>query len=179
MPRIIGIDLGTTNSVVGVMDRNGPVVVPNSLGDRLTPSVVGFTKTYKREKSEALVKNVDFEPSRKTSALADILIEETDEEYVGFELDCFWVVHGGKCPACFIKQHADRMLTLHLKDMSDPFNRKFANVGEGLLDMPAIVKSGVKAKVPWYVVEQDDCYGQNTIEALQVGYDNLRKMDLF
>lgn len=45
MARIVGIDLGTTNSVVSVMDRNGPVVVPNSLGDRLTPSVVGFTKS--------------------------------------------------------------------------------------------------------------------------------------
>src|SRR5512133_3848239 len=45
MARIIDIDLGTTNSVVAVMDRNGPVVVPNSLGDRLTPSVVGFTKS--------------------------------------------------------------------------------------------------------------------------------------
>jgi molecular chaperone DnaK len=45
MGRIVGIDLGTTNSVVAVMDRNGPVVVPNSLGDRLTPSVVGFAKS--------------------------------------------------------------------------------------------------------------------------------------
>jgi molecular chaperone DnaK len=44
MPRILGIDLGTTNSVTAVMDRNGPVVVPNSLGDRLTPSVIGFAK---------------------------------------------------------------------------------------------------------------------------------------
>ncbi len=44
MGRILGIDLGTTNSVVAVMDRNGPMIVPNSLGDRLTPSVVGFTK---------------------------------------------------------------------------------------------------------------------------------------
>ena len=44
MARIIGIDLGTTNSVVAVMDRNGPAVVPNSLGDRLTPSVVSFAK---------------------------------------------------------------------------------------------------------------------------------------
>jgi NAD(P)-dependent dehydrogenase (short-subunit alcohol dehydrogenase family)/acyl carrier protein len=39
--------------------------------------VTGFTKAFKREKSEALVKAVDFEPSRKTSALADILVEET------------------------------------------------------------------------------------------------------
>ncbi|HYK91056.1 MAG TPA: SDR family NAD(P)-dependent oxidoreductase, partial [Acidobacteriota bacterium] len=40
-------------------------------------AVSGFTKTYKREKSDALVKVLDFEPSRKTSALADILIDET------------------------------------------------------------------------------------------------------
>ncbi|CAN5464717.1 molecular chaperone DnaK [soil metagenome] len=45
MSRIIGIDLGTTNSVVSVMEKNGPFVVPNSLGERLTPSVVGFTKS--------------------------------------------------------------------------------------------------------------------------------------
>lgn len=45
MPNIIGIDLGTTNSVVAVMEKNGPVIVPNSAGERLTPSVVGFTKS--------------------------------------------------------------------------------------------------------------------------------------
>src|SRR5512137_2399179 len=45
MPNIIGIDLGTTNSVVGSLDKNGPFVVPNSVGERLTPSVVGFTKS--------------------------------------------------------------------------------------------------------------------------------------
>ena len=45
MSRILGIDLGTTNSVMAVYERNGPVIVPNSLGDRLTPSVVGFTKS--------------------------------------------------------------------------------------------------------------------------------------
>jgi len=45
MSTMIGIDLGTTNSVVAIMDKNGPVIVPNNLGERLTPSVVGFTKT--------------------------------------------------------------------------------------------------------------------------------------
>ncbi len=45
MARIMGIDLGTTNSAVAVMEKNGPMIVPNSLGDRLTPSVVGFTKS--------------------------------------------------------------------------------------------------------------------------------------
>ncbi|MCX7718126.1 MAG: molecular chaperone DnaK [Candidatus Sumerlaeaceae bacterium] len=45
MSRILGIDLGTTNSVMAVYEKNGPVIVPNSLGERLTPSVVGFTKS--------------------------------------------------------------------------------------------------------------------------------------
>lgn len=45
MSRILGIDLGTTNSVMTVMEKNGPFVIPNSLGERLTPSVVGFSKS--------------------------------------------------------------------------------------------------------------------------------------
>ena len=44
MGKIIGIDLGTTNSCVAVMEGNEPVVIPNSEGGRTTPSVVGFTK---------------------------------------------------------------------------------------------------------------------------------------
>ncbi len=48
MGKIIGIDLGTTNSVVAVMEGNDPVVIANSEGGRTTPSVVGFTKTGER-----------------------------------------------------------------------------------------------------------------------------------
>ena len=48
MGKIIGIDLGTTNSVVAVMQAGEPVVIPNQEGSRLTPSVVGFTKTGER-----------------------------------------------------------------------------------------------------------------------------------
>jgi molecular chaperone DnaK len=48
MSRIIGIDLGTTNSVVAVMEGGDPVVITNPEGARLTPSVVAFTKTGER-----------------------------------------------------------------------------------------------------------------------------------
>src|SRR5689334_5390719 len=48
MSKIIGIDLGTTNSVVAVMEGGEPVVITNAEGGRLTPSVVGFTKSGER-----------------------------------------------------------------------------------------------------------------------------------
>ncbi len=46
--KVIGIDLGTTNSVVAVMEGGDPVVIPNAEGGRTTPSVVGFTKDGER-----------------------------------------------------------------------------------------------------------------------------------
>ena len=50
MPKAVGIDLGTTNSVVATLEAGEPVVIPNAEGSRTTPSVVAFTKT-----SEVLV----------------------------------------------------------------------------------------------------------------------------
>ncbi|MFN8571166.1 MAG: molecular chaperone DnaK [Gemmatimonadaceae bacterium] len=46
--KVIGIDLGTTNSVVSVLEGGDPIVIPNSEGGRTTPSVVGFTKDGER-----------------------------------------------------------------------------------------------------------------------------------
>src|SRR5438552_8195944 len=45
MARAVGSDLGTTNSVVSVLEAGEPVVIPNGEGSRITPSVVGFSKT--------------------------------------------------------------------------------------------------------------------------------------
>src|SRR6202790_3736653 len=48
MPKTVGIDLGSTNSVIAVMEGGEPVVIPNAEGSRTTPSVVAFTKSGER-----------------------------------------------------------------------------------------------------------------------------------
>src|SRR5437763_1735307 len=48
MSRVVGIDLGTTNSCVAIMDGDQTVVIPNSEGSRTTPSIVGFTENGER-----------------------------------------------------------------------------------------------------------------------------------
>src|SRR3977135_2057990 len=48
MPKVIGIDLGTTNSCVAVMEGGEPVVIPNAEGGRITPSVVALSKSGER-----------------------------------------------------------------------------------------------------------------------------------
>ena len=48
MSKIIGIDLGTTNSVVAVMEGGDPVVIPTAEGSRLLPSVVAYNKNNER-----------------------------------------------------------------------------------------------------------------------------------
>jgi molecular chaperone DnaK len=50
MGRVIGIDLGTTNSAMAYLDRGQAVIIPNSRGNRVTPSIVAFSK-----KNEVLV----------------------------------------------------------------------------------------------------------------------------
>ncbi len=86
MGKIIGIDLGTTNSCVAVMEGNDPVVIPNSEGARTTPSVVAFTKSGERlvgqpAKRQAITnpKNTIFSIKRFMGRLIGEVGKEKDE----------------------------------------------------------------------------------------------------
>ena len=61
MGKVIGIDLGTTNSCVAVLENNQPVVITNSEGQRTTPSVVAFTKNGERLVGEAAKRQAAWE----------------------------------------------------------------------------------------------------------------------
>jgi molecular chaperone DnaK len=67
--KTVGIDLGTTNSVVAVMEAGEPVVIPNAEGNRLTPSVVGFTKTGERLVGVAAKRQAILNPDRTVASI--------------------------------------------------------------------------------------------------------------
>lgn len=69
MGKIIGIDLGTTNSCVAVMEGNEPVVIPNAEGARTTPSVVAFTKDGERLVGQVAKRQAITNPDRTVASI--------------------------------------------------------------------------------------------------------------
>ena len=69
MAKIIGIDLGTTNSAVSVMEGGSPVIIPNSEGNRTTPSVVAFSKDGERLVGETAKRQAITNPDRTISSI--------------------------------------------------------------------------------------------------------------
>src|SRR3989475_5181247 len=67
--KIIGIDLGTTNSVVAVMEGGDPVVIPNAEGGRVTPSVVAFTKDGERLVGQVAKRQAVTNPQNTVSSI--------------------------------------------------------------------------------------------------------------
>jgi molecular chaperone DnaK len=69
MAKTVGIDLGTTNSVVAVMEGSQPIVIPNAEGSRTTPSVVAFTKTGERLVGQLAKRQAITNPDRTISSI--------------------------------------------------------------------------------------------------------------
>ncbi len=86
MAKVIGIDLGTTNSVVSVMEGGEPVVIANAEGSRLTPSVVGFSKTGERLVGQLAKRQAVSNPDRTISSIkrhmgTDYKVKIDDKDY--------------------------------------------------------------------------------------------------
>ena len=69
MSKIIGIDLGTTNSCVSVMEGGEAVVIPNAEGNRTTPSVVAFSKDGERMVGQVAKRQAITNPDRTISSI--------------------------------------------------------------------------------------------------------------
>ena len=79
MGKIIGIDLGTTNSCVSVMEGNEPVVIPNSEGKRTTPSVVAFLENGERKVGDPAKRQAITNPRKTVSSIKRFMGRSYDE----------------------------------------------------------------------------------------------------
>lgn len=126
--------------------------------------------------------------------LLDMMKNNTSK--LGFELDVHWIQRAGVNPVEFIKQYKGRISLLHLKDyrigkmdlhdvdfkdmakFKDIFSNtiEFAEIGEGNLDMKAIIEAGLESGAKYFLVEQDDTYGRDPLECLNISARNLRAL---
>ncbi|MBN1775495.1 MAG: Hsp70 family protein, partial [Clostridiales bacterium] len=86
MGKVIGIDLGTTNSCVAVMEGGEPVVIPNPEGNRTTPSVVAFSKTGERLIGQVAKRQAVTNPDRTVQSIkremgSNFKVKIDDKEY--------------------------------------------------------------------------------------------------
>lgn len=79
MGKIIGIDLGTTNSCVAVMEGNEPVVIPNSEGKRTTPSIVAFLENSERKVGDPAKRQAITNPTKTVSSIKRFMGRSYDE----------------------------------------------------------------------------------------------------
>ena len=69
MGKIIGIDLGTTNSCVAVMEGNEPIVIPNNEGKRTTPSIVAFVEDGERKIGDPAKRQAITNPTKTVNSV--------------------------------------------------------------------------------------------------------------
>jgi len=94
MSKIIGIDLGTTNSVVAVMEGGQPVVIPNQEGSRTTPSVVAFTKSGDRLVGQVAKRQAVTNPENTIFSIKRFMGRRFDEVTEEMKLVPYHVVRG-------------------------------------------------------------------------------------
>jgi len=92
MGKVIGIDLGTTNSVVAVMEGGEPVVIPNAEGGRTTPSVVGFTKDGERLVGQVARRQAITNPTNTVFSIKRFMGRQAgevaeEEKFVPYDVD--------------------------------------------------------------------------------------------
>ncbi len=94
MSKVIGIDLGTTNSCVAVMEGSEPVVIPSAEGERTTPSVVGFSKAKERLVGRVARRQAITNPDRTVLSIkrkmgTDFKVSIDDNKYTPQEISAF------------------------------------------------------------------------------------------
>jgi molecular chaperone DnaK len=141
MGKIIGIDLGTTNSVVAVMEGGEPKVIPNEEGGRTTPSVVGFTKTGERLVGQVAKRQAITNPENTVYSIKRFMGRRYNEVSEEMKMVPFKVVQSGDHVAVVAqgKEHTppqiSAMILQKLKKAAEDYLGE--SVTEAVITVPA------------------------------------------
>lgn len=116
----------------------------------------------------------------------DVLLRETDTNLVKFEIDCGWMVLGGRNPSDYFKQYPNRFPMIHVKDFLPPQARRSddgkteypgAELGSGIIDYQPIFAAAEKAGLQHYFTEQEGPFVRmSQLDAARQAYRYLRPM---
>ncbi|WP_370681727.1 sugar phosphate isomerase/epimerase family protein [Comamonas sp. GB3 AK4-5] len=108
----------------------------------------------------------------------DVLLRETEPRYVKFQLDCAWIDFAGKDAVTYLKNHAGRFSSLHIKNV-DVIGRSttldqaaashFAELGLGVIDYRPIVAQALRQHIPYLIIEHDPQQG------VPIGMDMVKR----
>lgn len=89
----------------------------------------------------------------------EILLDSTDKNLVKMEMDLYWVTKANQDPIVLINKHPGRFPLWHVKDMDKTPEKKFTEVGNGVIDFKKIFTQAKKSGLKYFFVEQDVCPG--------------------
>ena len=134
-------------------------------------------KKCKKAGLKLLYHNHDFEFVKDVDGIVtiDYLLENTDPEYVNFQMDLYWVTKAGADPVAYFEKYPGRFKIWHVKDMDD--QGRFAPVGKGKIDFARILQNKRLSGMKYYMVEQDMTFdGLKPLEAIKISHDGLKKI---
>lgn len=107
----------------------------------------------------------------------DVLLREVGEENMIMELDLYWITKAGKDPFAYFRKAPGRFPLWHVKDMDSSTEQFFTEVGNGVIDFPAIFREEKTAGLQHFFVEQDICRNHAPLESAAISYRYLTGME--
>ena len=175
-PEAVLADMETLGCAHAVL----PIVPPERRGDEA--SVARLAEDLNRWGEQCRAENVifsyhnhDFEfAPLGTTTMWDVLVRETDPELVGLEVDLYWVKYAGSDPETVLRDVADRVSLVHLKDMAPDDTRSDLPVGEGTLPWVTLLEAADAAGVQWFIAEQDN--PRDALQDVRISLEHLHDL---
>lgn len=103
-----------------------------------------------------------------------LLIENTNPDWVKFQLDLYWAVHSGASPKALVKAQPGRFVMWHIKDM-DRNTRDYTELGNGSIDYNSILPNPTTAGLSYYYIEQGGNFRVNSLTSAKESIAYLKK----